>query len=211
MKKQVDRNHYNFESYFHKRRWASIWNQLHEILNLNPVSVLELGPGLGLFKQVAGMFGVCVETLDIDYELSPDYVGSVLELPFSENTYEVTCAFQMLEHLPYEDSLVAFAEMCRVSSFRVVISLPDASSGWSQSITIPKLGVFNFFIPRPRVNYPVHKFDGDHYCEINKRGYSLDKVLADLTAISRDFGFVLVKNYRVPENPYHRFFVFNNQ
>ena len=49
----------------------------------------------------------------------------------------------------------------------------------------------------------VHKFDGEHYWELNKVSYSLEKVLRDFSEHA-----ALINTYRVPENPYHRFFIF---
>lgn len=58
-----------------------MWYQLDEVLSRNPQSVLEIGPGPGLFKASAGHFGVLVETVDIDSESKPDCVASAPELP----------------------------------------------------------------------------------------------------------------------------------
>src|SRR3546814_13811200 len=99
-----------------KGRWNSIWHQLDEIIRLQPRRVLEIGPGIGLFKRAAGLYGVPVETLDIDPELKPDHVASFTELPFADGEFDVVCAFQMLEHVPYDVSLAALAELSRVEN-----------------------------------------------------------------------------------------------
>jgi SAM-dependent methyltransferase len=205
MLKQVDKSHYQFGKYVSKSRWASMWYQLDEVIKLNPERVLEIGPGPGLFKAAATVMAVSVETLDIDPELKPDHVASVFEMPFEDGGYNVVCAFQMLEHLPYEQSLVAFKEMCRVANTHVVISLPDASSGWPQTLTIPRIGRINFYVPRLRLRPAVHEFDGEHYWEINKAGYALKKIIDDLIQSGEA---ELLKTFCTPENPYHRFFVF---
>jgi SAM-dependent methyltransferase len=207
MQKQVNSIHYEFKKYVHKRRWASIWHQLDEVIKLHPSRVLEIGPGPGLFKGAATALGLNVETLDIDPDLKPDHLASVFQMPFDDGDYNVVCAFQMLEHLPYDQSLTAFAEMCRVAKSHVVISLPDASRGWPQIITLPKLGMIRFTIPRPILIKPEHKFDGEHYWEINKVGYPLKKIVSNFV----DAGNMkLVKTYRVTENTYHRFFIFES-
>lgn len=200
--KQVTRAHYEFSRYMSKARWASVWHQLDEILKLQPSNVLEVGPGPGLFKTVAGVFGIPVETLDLDPELKPDHVGSVTEIPLAGGSYDLVCAFQVLEHLPYEQSCEAFSEMVRVARRHVVISLPDAQPVWPYRLHFPKLGTRDFLVPRPRLRAPSHKFDGEHHWELNKLGWPMAKILVDYKGVR------LVKTYRVHENPYHRFFVF---
>ncbi|WP_026278746.1 class I SAM-dependent methyltransferase [Thioalkalivibrio sp. ALJ3] len=208
MRKQVDKSHYAFGDYVHKRRWASVWHQLDEVTRLEPERVLEVGPGPGLFKAAAGVIGVHVETLDLDPELRPDYVASVFHLPFDADVFDVVCAFQMLEHLPFERSLEAFQEMARVARKAVVISLPDAATRWPVSIHVPRIGAVKFSIPKPRLKAPRHQFDGQHYWEINKAGYSLERVT---NAFLTDATVRLGRTFRVPEYPYHRFFVFEKR
>lgn len=206
--KQVDKSHYEFDHYVCKKRWMSIWHQIDEVIRLKPMNVLEIGPGPGLFKAIATVFGVDVETLDIDTELNPDHVASVFDLPFNDNSYSVVCAFQMLEHLLYDYSLKAFTEMVRVSKKYVIISLPDAKRLWRYLFYVPKIGEFNFYIPNVFSNNKEHFFDGEHYWEVNKKGYPLKKIIQDFLVIANAYELVLLKSYRVPEFPYHRFFVF---
>lgn len=203
--KQVCVEHYDFSRYVDKRRWASMWHQLDELLALNPESVLEIGPGPGVFKAVGASLGLNIETLDVDSELKPDHVGSCLALPFSDNTYDVVCAFQMLEHLPYKKALSAFKELVRVAKLNILISVPDARRAWPYSLHIPKIGDVKFYLIRPALWPRIHRFDGEHYWELNKKGYALKKVIKDLTACP---GVFLRKSYRVKENPYHHFLLF---
>ena len=204
MKKQVDASHYEFNAYMSKRRWASFWHQVDEVYRHSPNTVLEVGPGPGLFKAVAAAFGLNVETLDIDPEIEPDHVASVFELPFENNSYDVVCAFQMLEHLPYEDSLRAFSEMCRVSSKAVVISLPDAAGHWPFVLGLPGGREIAWPIPTPRFWKLPNFFNGEHHWELNKRGFGLQKVIEDFSKQ----GFGLERTFLVDRNPYHRFLVF---
>lgn len=206
MDKQVDKSHYMFQSYLDKLRWASIWHQVDEVLRLKPGSVLEIGPGPGIFKAVVSLFDVSVETLDIDPELHPDHVGSAESMPFKDNSYDIVCAFQVLEHVPFNTSLRVFSQMCRVAKRHVVISLPDARPAWPYSLYIPKLGRVRFLIPRPWTGPKDHVFRGEHYWEVNKKGYSMSRVTSELCQSGHS---VLQKSFRVPEYPYHRFFVFS--
>jgi len=205
MKKQVDKSHYKFSKYMHKRRWSSVWHQIDEVLLFNPERVLEIGPGPGIFKATCGALGIKVETADIDPELNPDHVCSALDLPFEDEAFDVTCAFQMLEHIPFRDSLRALAELGRTTRKAVVVSLPDADPAWPIIITVPRLGKFNFLLRRPLFQPPEHVFHGEHYWEINKKGYALEQILSEF----RNLGQLnLQKTYRVPDFPYHRFFIF---
>jgi predicted SAM-dependent methyltransferase len=172
---------------------------------LKPRSVLEIGPGLGLTKAVGALYGIDIRTADIDSELNPDYVCSAVNLPFEAEQFDLSCAFQMLEHLPYSSALAALAEMSRVSRKNVVLSLPDAQRAWQFLLEIPVIGMVKFLVPRPQFRPKEHVFDGEHYWEIGKQGYSLPKFLNDAVKI----GLSLHKTYRVHSYPYHRFFVFN--
>lgn len=205
--KQVPKQHYEFSSYVTKRRWASIWHQIDEVLVARAASVLEIGPGPGIFKAATSALGVHVETVDLDEELNPDHVAMADHLPFAAKTYDAVCAFQMLEHVPYPTSLTIFSEMARVARLAVIISLPDARPAWPYSLHIPLRGDLHFFVPRPTTGPKEHVFNGEHYWEINKKGYSLKKVSADLCAAGN---VKLQKTYRVKQNPYHRFLVFRS-
>jgi hypothetical protein len=201
--KQVDKAHYRLGSYLSKSRWISLWHQLDEIQRLTPESVLEIGPGPGLLKMAAQALGIRIETLDYDPELKPDYVGSLAALPFHDGAYDVVCAFQVLEHVPYDHSLQGFAEMARVARRQVVISLPDAREVWRYVIHLPGRPAFEFLLPKPRLRAPENRFNGEHHWELNKAGYPLSRVLDDFARI-----MPLSHTYRVPEMPYHRFMVF---
>ncbi|MCW9057755.1 MAG: class I SAM-dependent methyltransferase [Gammaproteobacteria bacterium] len=209
MKKQVEKEHYLFSKYMNKRRWCSVWHQLDEVLSLQPDKVLEVGPGSGMFKVVAEKFGLNVDTLDISEDLNPDIVASATEMPIADNSYDLVCSFQMLEHLPIEMSLAAFKEMARVSRNTLVISLPDAEPCWPYSIYIPRVGQKSFHIKNPFLKIKKHEFDGEHYWEINKKGYELNSIQKWLLDAAQ--GFELANTYRVPEIPYHRFFIYKRK
>jgi len=206
MQKQVDKSHYEFSRYVTKQRWASMWHQVDEVLTFEPETVLEVGPGPGFFQVLMNQIGTRVETLDIDPELRPNYVASASDMPFADRSFDVVCAFQMLEHVPYEESLNVFREMVRVADKGVVISLPDAYVRWPISFCIPFVGNINFSVPGPRLRKAEHVFDGQHCWEINKAGYPLSRIQADLERVAP---VKLVRTYRVFEILYHRFFVYS--
>lgn len=203
---QVEKGHYNFEKYVDQKRWASIWYQLKEVDASNCRTVLEVGPGGGAIKCLSGLIQVEITTLDIDSELNPDFVGSVTNIPCEDNSFDGAVAFQVLEHLKYDESIIAFKELCRVAKEKIIISLPDCRPYWNYEVYIPKIGKRKFMVPKPGFVPPVHEYDGEHYWEINKKGYDLQRIIEDFSCD----GFTLKKQYRCLDNPYHRFFIYEN-
>lgn len=202
---QVDKTHYQFKKYVTEARWMSIWHQLNECIALDPETVLEIGPGTGIFKSMMKTSGYHVETVDIDPELRPDFIADCKRLPFDDESFDITCAFQMLEHLPFEDSLITFREMTRVSKKYILISLPDCRKRWTSVIHIPIIGKIYLPIQRPMLLPPKHVFDGEHHWEIGKRNYSLNSVVK---ALCESGNVRIFKKFRIRENSYHHFMVF---
>lgn len=198
---QVDKAHYRFGTYAFEGRFVSYYWQLREVLEREPSSVLEVGVGDRVFGDfIRNNTGVQYTSVDIAEELRPDVVGSVLELPFPDNSFDVVCAFEVLEHLPFDQFDRALAELCRVARTHVVLSLPHFGPMLSFSAKIP-------FLPEIRVAWKIpfpktHVFNGQHYWEIGKRGYSH-------TLIRRKIGSygTVLRTFIPFGSPYHHFFV----
>jgi ubiquinone/menaquinone biosynthesis C-methylase UbiE len=205
MQKQVDAKHYDFDKYISKERWAAFYHQLDEITLKKPLTVLEVGVGPGILRLLIQQTINCKYTsIDVDPELKPDLVCSILDIPFEDNSYDVAVCFQVLEHLPYENFEKALSQLFRIAQQAVIISLPDA--GKTAAINIPKI------CKRKLVKWPFkkmeeHEFDGEHYWEINKKNYELRKIIKTMKDIAGKYNYVLEKEYRVWENPYHHFFI----
>ena len=201
--KQVDTSHYGFSRYMEKPRWMSLWYQMDEILNAKPKTVLEVGKGTGILGTLLMHYGIDYQSADIDPDLKPDHIASATDLPFEDDSFDVICCFQVLEHIPYEFFQQAITELLRVAKKQVIISLPNAKTLWQYSFHIPKKGKVRLDIPHPRLHPQKHVFDGEHYWEINKEGYPL----SDIVNTMEGCGAVVDKSYRVIEHPYHHFFV----
>lgn len=202
---QVESAHYEFSKYVSKERWVSFYHQMVEVLKFVPESVLELGPGPGILNTLLSKFGVETVTVDHAPDLWPDVVASGVALPFVDNQFDCTCAFQVLEHLSYEDSLKVFAELVRVARKGVVVSLPNAAILWPFSVYIPTMGVRYFHVSKPTRILGTFPLRHKHYWEIGRPGYSRDKIVGDFLKEQVD----LKDEHRVKEFPYHHFFVFN--
>jgi ubiquinone/menaquinone biosynthesis C-methylase UbiE len=205
IQKQVNKAHYDFGKYVDKERWNSFYHQIGEIINAEPKSILEVGVGSGISKCVLKDFlHYNYESMDIDEELYPDHTGSVLDMPFVDRQYDVIGCFQVLEHLPFKDFEKAISELFRVANKAVILSLPNAEPYWQ--VSIPRL-MRKKLLKKPFVRLTQHVFDGEHYWEINKKGYELHKIKREIEMIGNTFNFHLKNEYRVYENPYHHFFV----
>jgi SAM-dependent methyltransferase len=205
IQKQVNKTHYDFNKYVGKDRWSSFYYQIDEILKAEPDSILEVDVGAGITKCVLkDILHYNYESMDVDEELHPDHTGSILALPFPDKQYDVIGCFQVLEHLPFNDFKNALFELFRVAKKAVILSLPNAEP----VIRIQTLGFAKeIFFKKPFTRRQQNTFDGEHYWEINKIGYELNKVTEQIISTGDTFNFVLEKEYRAFEHPFHHFFV----
>jgi ubiquinone/menaquinone biosynthesis C-methylase UbiE len=159
--------------------YVSFLNQIKEIYNLKPKSVLEIGIGNKILQNQLKSIGLEVTTVDINTQLKPDVVADVRQLPFSDNSFDVACAFEVLEHIPFEDFEVALQELKRVSKKHVVISLPISKIGFEFSMWLPFIHHIYFYLPFPiTLKHKGVTNDTDcHYFEVNKKGFSKTKIL----------------------------------
>lgn len=202
--KQVDKEAYQFERYVGLDRWSSYYYQLREILAQDPKSVLEVGAGDHVVGNYLKGRGITYTSADIAEDLSPDVVADVTNLPFPDGTFDLVCAFEVLEHLPFETFEPALRELQRVSKRDVIISLPHFGPPVKLYFKIPFLPEvrFAFKIPYPR----KHVFNGQHYWEIGKRGYPPSRVRTILEKY-----YSLQKEFVPFENQYHHFFVLHKK
>lgn len=203
---QVDKSHYFSHEYNHKGRWLSFFYQIKLIVSKKPKNVLEIGPGNGWATRIIKDYGINVDTLDIDSELNPTYVANVDKIPVENSMYDVVCAFEVLEHIPFEKFEENLKEMARVSSKYVIISLPDKRRTliniW---LKIPFVRSLNLFIKIP--TFTDHVFDGQHYWEIGKNTYSVNVIKRAIM----NAGLILEENFVPFDAPMNHYFVMKKQ
>lgn len=197
-------NHYAGISYDTKERFCSYWHQIDEILGLKPKKLLEIGIGNGFVSEYLRKKRIDLVTLDMEKQLGPNVAGSIMNLPFKSQAFDVVACFELLEHLPYDDLPKALAEIRRITDSYAVLSVPDVTTVYRIDLELPRMQQrIRKLITHP-FHRPVHHvFTGEHYWEIGKKGYSLDTVSGGISAA----GFRIVKTYRVFEHYYHRFFI----
>jgi len=191
-------------TYDDEDRFIAYWHQSRLVMDLKPRTLLEVGKGNGFLSDYVRARGIETVTLDFDEKLTPTVVGSVLNLPFKDDSFDDVVAFEVLEHIPYENFQTALNEMKRVAKNHVVISVLDASRVFLVNINIYGISNKWFRLPFPsHLRVGGHLYDGQHYWEIGKTGYHLDKISKD---IERS-GLEIVKSYRAKRAPFCRFFV----
>lgn len=104
------------------------------VVDQHPGNLLDAGCGEGFTAET---FLLAMPDLDITgfdpYEPSVELArlrnprgtfitGDIYEIPFEDNSFEVVCCFEVLEHL--HDAPRALKELARVTQNRVVISVP---------------------------------------------------------------------------------------
>lgn len=189
-------------SYDQKGRFASYWHQIQEITATGPQMILEIGIGSRFVSNYLTAKGYRTFTLDINKDLCPSVCGSVINSPFKSEIFDVVACCEVLEHLPYRQFMVCLKELNRLSKDRVLISIPDSSSMYRLWIQIPRIGEIQKLIQLPFKRELPHIYDGHHFWEIGRKGFSLKRIIEDI----RLSGFDIIETYRVFEF-YHRLFV----
>lgn len=202
-KAQVDSLHYSNKNYLTMVRSIMHWVQAKEVSEASPdiQSVLEIGPGTGHTSWILNLWGHQVTTLDIDESLQPDIVANIKILDLPANEYDVVLAAEILEHLPYEEFEPALKKLGEIAKHAVVITLPAPLVGMSLMANLSGIRPFGLSLGIPY--FKKHSFDGQHYWELGKRGYSLRKVKQSIQAS----GLEIVKCYRPKLSLYCYMFV----
>jgi ubiquinone/menaquinone biosynthesis C-methylase UbiE len=201
LKKQVNKDAYSFRKYCYPERWSSYYEQLKSVVGLDIKEILEIGCGDGVFREyIKNNTPIKYSSLDIATDLNPDYVGSVTEMPFEDMKFDCVCAFEVLEHISFEQFGDALMELKRVSKKYVVLSIPHFGPMIKFELKIPFFSGIrvSFKVPFPK----KHNFNGQHYWEIGKRSYSQKRIL---TLCEKHFN--IIKHYVPFDAPYHHFFI----
>jgi ubiquinone/menaquinone biosynthesis C-methylase UbiE len=201
MKKQVDKEAYTFGKYFYLDRWSSYFCQIKESLDLKPKSILEVGIGDGVFgSYVKSKTNIQYKTLDIANDLNPDFIGSVDKIPIGDNSYDLVCIFEVLEHLPFDKFEESLKELKRVSKKNVIISIPHFGPPVKVKFKIPFLPEIKFAFKIP---FPIeHEFNGQHYWELGKKRYSSRRIRRIINK-----HFKILKEFIPFDSQYHHFYV----
>lgn len=191
---------YRFYQYDYQERWISYWHQIDEVLKLQPKMVLEIGIGNKMVSDYLKKQGLEVKTLDINKDLKPDFIASVISMPLANDSFDVILCAEILEHLPFKDFEKALLELERVGKRYIVLSLPHFGPPLKLSFKIPFLKQVKLSWKIPY--HPQHKSESPHCWEIGKKGYSAKKIRNILKKY-----FKIKKEFIPFENQYHHFYI----
>lgn len=199
---QVDASHYEPAEYDDFKRWTSYWHQIQTIRRCAPRNVLEIGVGSGLLSwYMREKLKLEVTTVDIDPALRPDVLSDVRQLSqhLAPRSFDLVCAFQVLEHLPFDQFERALEQLAAVSRDYVLITLPNNGRTFQLRAEMWRLQIaFGRKIGWRR----RWRFDGEHYWEVGTIGHSPSEVRRRISRVLR-----LESESIYPDNPYHRQYV----
>lgn len=138
-----------FKEYYHLERvnwWFTVRRRilrdriLHLLKNPQHIQSLNIGAATGTTSDMLSEFG---EVMSVEYDAeccnytqtflsTPIIQGSITELPFANNSYDLVCAFDVIEHV--EDDTKAIEEMIRVCKpgGYIAITVPAYQFLWGE-------------------------------------------------------------------------------
>lgn len=200
---QVSADHYAV-GYDSAGRWTSYWVQIENTLRLaRGGRALEVGIGNGLAAHyLRHISGIPLTTVDIDPQLRPDHLASIVDLPFADREFAVVAACEVLEHLPYEQAERGLKELRRVAD-SALISVPHVTRtfGFSLGFNSRKLS-YRFELPvYSRRRSPI--FEDQHYWELGMENHEMGRFKRSI----EESGWNLESDFRNDGNAWHHFFI----
>lgn len=146
--------------------WTYYWHQIRLVREEIEESdkILEIGVGTRFTSNYLKSKGYNVVTLDIDPDKQPDMVGNIVEMELPDS-YDYILAFEVFEHMPYEDFKKVLQMLNRHCRKRLLISVPRNEKIWlSFQVILPGRKSFSFGITtrRKKIISKHHHWEVDH-------------------------------------------------
>lgn len=192
--------------YLSKDRFISYHHQLRLIFSLgNKVNnILEIGIYNSFLTDILKRNGYEVTTADIDPNLNPDItLDLATDFSLPKDKFDAIVLFQVLEHLPYEQSELALKKLAEATNKYLVISLPYNSTYLALQFRIsevPRSRYLFLKIPKFWSKTPI---SNQHYWEVGLKDYPQKRILNSIA----NAGLTIKQEFIDPMNAYHYFLV----
>ena len=189
LKPQKNREHYFKSKYNKLERFISYFYQI-ELVNKfaekpfdlaqgkSGKKILEIGKGNGFVSDYLKKSGFDVVTFDFDENLNPDIVGDIREINLQEDSFNIVTAFEILEHISFDDVESVLEKINKITKKYVIISLPYRSTSFEFTLKFPgirsilKKDFISIFVRFPLVFKGIES-SGQHYWEIDAINHTL--------------------------------------
>jgi hypothetical protein len=196
---QVKAGHYR-PGYDDWDKWTNYWWQIRSVIDCKAQKVLEIGVGSQVVNDYLKRAGLNVYSLDIDPALNPDYLGSATAIPLPDGSQDAILCCEVLEHMPWEQSVQTIRELHRVTNRWAFVTVPHFALSFALMLRMPYFHFreFRFRLPLFKELRP----GGEHYWEIGRKGYTTRRLEREFRAT----GFQIVNDTRQMTNFSHCFY-----
>lgn len=167
--------------------WRYYWHQQELISNYikKDDSILEIGVGSKFTSNYLKSRGYNITTIDIDKDKDPDIVANIVNHKFDKK-FDHILAFEIFEHIPFEDFKIALKNISNNCNKNLFISLPRNEKHWFRlSLDFKIFQIKNFQITTKR-NKIKSKY---HYWEVDYKNHTKKNILR----LFNESGFSLLK------------------
>jgi hypothetical protein len=192
--------------YLSKDRFISYHHQLRLIFTLGHQvnNILEIGIFNSLLTDILKRNGYQVTTADIDPKLEPDIVLDLTtDFLLPKDKFDAIVLFQVLEHLPYEQSEQALQKLAEATKKFLVISLPYNTQFLAFQFRFSYIQRSRYLLMKMPRFWSSKPMSDQHYWEIGLKGYPKKRIFNSIAKA----GLTLKQEFIDPVHPYHYFLV----
>lgn len=156
------------------RHWLYYWHQINLIQShiSREDQILEIGMGTRFTSNYLKSNNYHVKTLDIDPAKNPDIIANLVEYEYPE-PFDYVLAFEVFEHIPFENFEKVLSRLSKVCQKGLLISLPRNEKVWLRiSMELPGSQFFNFKIATKRRKI----ISKHHHWEIDYKSFTRSRI-----------------------------------
>jgi len=165
-----------------ERHWRMYWNQ-QKLLEGNidkKDRIGEIGVGTKFTTNYLISKGYNVRTIDIDPGKKPDVLANIVTCEEAILEFDVVLAFNILEHIPYEDMISVIKKFKNAGTQKLFIGLPINQKNIFEMYI--KVGRFyekqlSIRIPRKRITAQYHHW------ELEYKDFTIARLISDYKEI----------------------------